>query len=347
MKFFVYTLAGSLVTLLGLIGLVWALQERAHLSQPFYLPELARAAWQHRLPVSTQIPLFWMVVAGFLVKVPVFPWHTWLPLAHVEAPTAGSVLLAGVLLKLGTYGMLRLCLPLLPDATRLSGVPWLGALAVVGIIYGSLCALAQQDIKRLVAYSSVAHLGFCVLGLMALNPVGLTGSVLQMINHGLSTGGLFCLVGTLYERYHTRHLADLGGLASRFPRLGVLMTWIALASIGLPGMNGFVGEMLSLAGMFQATHTQGMLYAALGATGVILGAWYLLNVLRIAFFGTIREPATDHPISDLNLREMLALFPLAALCLLLGIFPQPLINLIEPDLLPLCEVLRRGMFAGS
>ena len=217
-KFFLYTLAGSLITLLG--AWRWCCSWPARgCTTPCSLPDLA--AWLAANPLSreTQIALFLALSAGFLIKVPVIPFHTWLPLAHVEAPTAGSVLLAGVLLKLGTYGFLRFCLPLLPDACLAVGLPLLGVLAVGGIIYGSLCALAQRDIKKLVAYSSIAHLGFCMLGLFALNAAGITGGVLQMINHGLSTGGLFLIVGMIYERYHTRELDDLGGLASRLPLL--------------------------------------------------------------------------------------------------------------------------------
>lgn len=335
-KFFLYTLAGGLITLLGLVSLVLTVQSAANLATPFAIPDLADSLLQHPLPVAQQTTLFLMIAAGFLVKVPVFPFHTWLPLAHVEAPTAGSVLLAGVLLKLGTYGLLRLCLPLLPQACANVGMPLIAVLAVVGIIYGSLCALAQNDIKKLVAYSSVAHLGFSMLGLFALNAEGITGGVLQMINHGLSTGALFCLVGMFYERYHTRLLTDLGGLASKLPRLGVLMVFISLASIGLPGLNGFVGEVLALAGMFRAQHGEfvGALYAAIGAAGVVLGAWYLLSMLQKAFFGPLQEPAHDGhaaDVPDLNAREICALAPLAALCLYLGLFPQTLIDLIQPD----------------
>jgi NADH-quinone oxidoreductase subunit M len=262
------------------------------------------------------------------VKVPVFPLHTWLPLAHVEAPTAGSVLLAGVLLKLGAYGFLRLCLPMFPYACETIGVPLMATLAVAGIIYGSFCALAQRDIKKLVAYSSVAHLGFCMLGLFALNSAGLAGGVLQMINHGLSTGGLFLLVGMIYDRYHTRQLDDLGGLAARLPMLACTMVFIAMASIGLPGLNGFVGEVLSLAGMFQ----RHPVYAVLGTTGVVLGAWYLLMMIQQAFFGPLREPAHgSEPIHDMNGREILAIGPICALCLWIGIMPQPLLNTIRPD----------------
>ncbi|MBM4077997.1 MAG: NADH-quinone oxidoreductase subunit M, partial [Planctomycetes bacterium] len=258
------------------------------------------------------------------------PFHTWLPLAHVEAPTAGSVMLAGVLLKLGSYGFLRLALPMLPDACETVGLPLIGLLSVIGIIYGSLCALAQNDIKKLVAYSSVAHLGFCMLGLFALNSEGISGGVLQMINHGLSTGALFCIVGMFYERYHTRKLSELGGLASKLPILSVAMVVTSFASIGLPGLNGFVGEVTALIGMFK----RDPVYAIIGALGVVLGAWYLLGVLQKAFFGPLLEPPHDdhhEPITDLNAREILALAPLLVMCVWLGLFPQSTIDLISPD----------------
>jgi NADH-quinone oxidoreductase subunit M len=330
-KFFLYTLAGSLITLVGLVALV-LMVANAGLARPCSLPDLAAWLTANRLSPQTQIALFLALSAGFMVKVPVLPLHTWLPLAHVEAPTAGSILLAGVLLKLGTYGFLRICLPLLPEACLTVGLPLLGTLAVGGIIYGSLCALAQRDVKKLVAYSSIAHLGFCLLGLFALNVAGITGGVLQMINHGLSTGGLFLLVGMIYERYHTRQLDDLGGLASRLPMLAVALVFISLSSIGLPGLNGFVGEILSLAGMF-ARHP---LYSVLGATGLVLGAWYLLSMLQTLLFGPLIEPHHDshhggHHIADMNLREALALAPICALCLWIGIQPQPLVDLIKPD----------------
>lgn len=341
-KFFVYTLAGSLITLLGLVSLVvTTVQANPSLTTPFSIPDLSRVLLQHRLPVATQITLFLMISAGFMVKVPLFPFHTWLPLAHVEAPTAGSVLLAGVLLKLGTYGFLRMVLPMLPDACAQVGLPLMGLLAAIGIIYGSFCALSQNDIKKLVAYSSVAHLGFCMLGLFALNTEGISGGVLQMINHGLSTGALFCIVGMFYERYHTRQLNELGGLATKLPLMGVAMVFTSFASIGLPGLNGFVGEFLCLAGMFRAESKDwpyGIIYAAVGAMGVVLGAWYLLGVLQHAFFGPVKLPAEDHshghehePVADLNAREIGALAPLLILCLVLGLFPQHLLNLIGPD----------------
>lgn len=334
-KFFIYTLAGSVITLLGLIWLVIEAHKLSAvtghpLTTPFSIPDLSRLLSDNGLSPELQTILFLMIAAGFMVKVPLFPFHTWLPLAHVEAPTAGSVMLAGVLLKLGTYGFLRLCLPMVPQACLETGLPLIAALSVVGIIYGSFCALAQNDIKKLVAYSSVAHLGFCMLGIFALNDEGISGGVLQMINHGLSTGALFCIVGMFYERYHTRQLTDLGGLATRMPLLGVAMVFTSFASIGLPGLNGFVGEVLSLIGMFR----RDPIYAVLGASGVVLGAWYLLGVLQTAFFGPLKEPHHDHheePVADLNAREVLTLAPLLALCLWLGLFPQGTLDLIRPD----------------
>jgi NADH-quinone oxidoreductase subunit M len=338
-KFFIYTLAGSVITLLGLIWLVIeayhvGLKTETPLSSPFSIPEIARVlqpsmgGLANGISAEAQAAIFLMIAAGFMVKVPLFPFHTWLPLAHVEAPTAGSVLLAGVLLKLGTYGFLRLCLPMLPIACLQVGLPLVGVMSVIGIVYGSFCALAQNDIKKLVAYSSVAHLGFCMLGLFALNSEGISGGVLQMINHGLSTGALFCIVGMFYERYHTRQLTELGGLANRMPLMAVAMVFTSFASIGLPGLNGFVGEVLSLMGMFK----RDPLLAMIGASGVVLGAWYLLGVLQKAFFGPLQEPHHGHePVADLNAREMLALAPLMAMCLWLGLFPQPVLDLIRPD----------------
>ncbi len=327
-RFFIYTLCGSFVTLVGLVWLVSLVIQRGSVDSPFSLIEIARSLSTDPLPYMVQVGLFLTISTGFSVKVPLVPFHTWLPLAHVEAPTAGSVLLAGVLLKLGTYGFLRLCLPMFPLACLHVGVPLMGTLAVIGIIYGALGALAQSDIKRLVAYSSVSHLGFCMLGLFALNVQGITGGVMQMINHGLSTGGLFLVVGILYERYHTRQMSELGGLATRVPLIAIAMVFICLSSIGLPGLNGFVGEFLSLAGMFQ---TQAI-FAIVGALGVVLGAWYLLALLQKTFFGPLKEPRHAHqPIADLNWREGMILAPILFFCLYLGVYPQPLLDEIRPD----------------
>jgi NADH-quinone oxidoreductase subunit M len=382
-KFFIYTLAGSLITLLGVLGVVLAVandpfvaeMERKHEYIPpdstneltFSIPRLVELVHGHTadLPHDVQVKAararadkveardlkeaedrlsfwrwleFWVflaMMAGFAIKVPLFPVHTWLPLAHVEAPTAGSVLLAGVLLKIGVYGFLRLSIPLAPDASLSFGAPLIGTLGVIGILYGSFCALAQDDIKKLVAYSSVAHLGFCVLGLFALNETGMSGSLLQMINHGLSTGALFCLVGMIYERYHTRKMADYGGMASRLKLLALFWVFIAMSSIGLPGLNGFVGEALTMMGMysFQRPEAPGWLLACLATGGVVLGAWYMLTLLRRVFFGPLHEPAHEAhgPVGDMNGREILALAPIAACCLFLGVWADPFLKSIRPE----------------
>lgn len=339
-KFFLYTLTGSVLTLIGLIALVLCVSSRNEaLCTPFSIPELARQlSGENALPFTLQCWIFLGLSAGFVIKVPLFPFHTWLPLAHTEAPTAGSVILAGVLLKLGTYGFLRLCLPLLPDATLQLGVPLVATMAVIGIVYGALCSLAQQDIKKLVAYSSVSHLGFCMLGMFALNAEGIGGSVLQMVNHGLSTGALFLLVGMLYDRYHTRMMPDLGGLASRLPLLACGMVFISLSSVGLPGLNGFVGEVLSLIGMFKFRAA----YAVVGTTGIILGAWYLLSMLQRSFFGPLKEPDVHgQPIADLNIRELAALLPIAALCLWIGVYPKPVLDVIRPDVQAVARIYEK------
>jgi len=272
--------------------------------------------------------------------VPLFPVHTWLPLAHTEAPTAGSVLLAGVLLKLGTYGFLRLALPLAPEAAFTVGVPLIGTLSVIAISYGAFCARAQDDIKKLVAYSSVSHLGFCTLGMFALNAAGITGSVLQMINHGLSTGALFLLVGMLYDRYHTRQMSDYGGMASRLGLLSAAFVFVSLSSVGLPGLNGFVGEALVFFGMFDE-HPE---LAILGTAGIILGAWYLFTMLWVVFFGTLKEPAHEghEHVTDLNGREIAALAPIMVLCLFLGVYPRPVIDLMKPDVQIVANILHKA-----
>jgi NADH-quinone oxidoreductase subunit M len=372
-KFFIYTLAGSLITLLGALGVALVVPQIEGDRDPshsprvtFAIPELVERVSElnRQLPQDVhlleqapgnleanalqtardrygywqrvQLWVFLAMMVGFAIKVPMVPLHTWLPLAHVEAPTAGSVLLAGVLLKLGTYGFLRLCVPLAPDAALRFGVPVLGSLAVVGIIYGAFCALAQDDFKKLVAYSSVSHLGYCMLGLFALNEVGLTGSLLQMINHGLSTGGLFLLVGMLYERYHTRKMADYGGMGARLHLLAVFMVFITMSSIGLPGLNGFLGEWLVISGMydFGGSQVRGTLLASLGAVGVVLGAWYMLTMVRQIFFGPVKEPHHEGHgvIGDLNGRELATLLPIAGLCLALGVFPKPFFDTVRPEI---------------
>lgn len=346
-KFFIYTLTGSLITLLGVLGVVLA----AHIENPneltFSIPRLVeivhtrlaipdpavRAYWHH-----IQSLVFFALMAGFMVKVPLFPFHTWLPLAHVEAPTAGSVDLAGVLLKVGAYGFLRLAVPLAPDTSLAFGLPLVSTLAVVGIVYGALCAYTQDDIKKLVAYSSVSHLGLVMLGIFALNEAGISGSVLQMVNHGLSTGGLFLLVGMIYERYHTRKIAEFGGMGRRLPLFGCFLVFMCMTSIGLPGLNGFIGEVLAIMGVFQQQweRNQFPIYGVVGAIGMFLGAWYLMTMLQRVIFGNVKEPPEPlgkhhEPIVDLNAREIITLAPVMALCVFIGIHPQPILSTMAPD----------------
>jgi NADH-quinone oxidoreductase subunit M len=375
-KFFLFTLAGSLLTFLALLAIVlWHRHETGSLT--FLIPELVAGLQSHPIPNDyshgyLQLLIFLGLFAGFAIKVPLFPLHTWLPLAHVQAPTAGSVILAGILLKIGTYGFLRFSVPMLPDATA-QCAPWILWLSVAGIIYGALVALAQSDIKRLIAYSSVSHLGYCMLGIFALNSLGLQGGTLQMINHGLSTGGLFAVVGMLYERYHTRQIADLGGLTRRLPILAFFMLVFTFSSIGLPGLNGFAGEFLLLAGAFQLAWagapellgSELLWITVLAVLGVVLGAWYMLYLVQRVFFGPLREPAHhgshsasaqhqadrgqdagmahghggEAPLpagpSDMNLREVLALAPLLVFIVWIGVYPKYFLDVIGPSVDPL------------
>jgi NADH-quinone oxidoreductase subunit M len=354
-KFLIYTLTGSLITLLGVLGVVLACYADNSSELTFSIPKLVetvhtrltiqdpavRAYWSH-----VQFWVFLALVAGFAVKVPLVPLHTWLPLAHVEAPTAGSVDLAGVLLKIGAYGFLRLCLPLAPDTSVSIGQTLIVVPAAIGIIYGAFCALTQDDIKRLVAYSSVSHLGLVMLGMFAFNAAGLSGSLLQMINHGLNTGALFLLVGMLYERYHTRKVTDYSGMAARLPLLACFMVFICLASIGLPGLNGFISEVLVLMGVLQMEwgHARWPILAAATASTIILGAWYLLTLLRRTFFGPVKEPPHEGhgPVRDLDGRELLTIVPIAALCLLLGVYPQPVLDTSRRDLNVISDIAQKA-----
>jgi len=341
-KFFLYTLVGSVLMLVGILALYFYNSSGL---KAIGLPGLGNAPTfdvTQLYKIAPQIPAglqFWIFLAffvGFAIKVPMFPFHTWLPDAHVEAPTAGSVILAGVLLKMGTYGFIRFSLPLLPDATR-KAVPWVVALAIVGIVYGALVAMAQKDMKKLVAYSSVSHLGFCMLGMFALNPHGLSGSVLQMINHGLSTGGLFLLVGIIYERRHTRMIADYGGLAKVMPIYAMLFMVITMASIGLPTLNGFIGEFTILIGAF----TVSTAWAVLAATGIVLSAGYMLWMYQRAFFGEITHEE-NKTLKDVGLREQWTLIPLIVMCFWIGLYPKPFFRIMEPSVKRIVEVVDPG-----
>jgi NADH-quinone oxidoreductase subunit M len=320
-KFFLFTMAGSLPMLVGILWLAWAHQGLTGLWS-FAYGDLLQMA----LPMDQQVWLFLAFGLAFAIKVPMFPFHTWLPDAHVEAPTGGSVILAGVLLKLGTYGFLRFALPMFPHAA-LQLAPWLIALALIGILYGALVAWVQIDFKKLVAYSSVAHLGFVMLGLLAFDLVAWQGALLQMVNHGLSTGALFLLVGMLYDRRHTKKFEEFGGLAQVMPVYAFFLVFAALASVGLPALNGFVGEFLILVGTFQAELLDLRWVAAAATVGVILAAVYILKMLHLTLWGPLTRPE-NQSLEDLGLREVLALTPLCVLMLWIGVAPQ---RFLEPS----------------
>ena len=326
-KFFLYTLLGSVLMLLGILAVYFlnadGLLGFAGLGNA---PSFSVEAWHAiagRIPPQLQFWIFLAFFLGFAIKVPMVPFHTWLPDAHVEAPTAGSVILAGVLLKMGTYGFVRFSLPILPEASR-AAVPWVAGLAVVGILYGALVAMAQKDMKKLVAYSSVSHLGFVMLGIFALNTAGLSGGILQMINHGIATGALFLLVGVLYERRHTRMIVDFGGLGAVMPRYATVFLVITLASIGLPALNGFIGEFTILVGAFQQSWAR----AVLAVLGIVLGAAYMLSLYQRVFFGPVRFPENEK-LPDLSARESLTLLPLVALCFWIGLYPRPFFEILD------------------
>ena len=319
-KFFLYTLAGSVLMLLGILTIYYKVAaELGYYS--FSLLDWYSVAIPHHL----QWWLFLSFFVGFAVKVPMFPFHTWLPDAHVQAPTAGSVILAGVLLKMGTYGFVRFSMPLLPWAT-VEFVPFMMVLSIVGIVYGALVAMVQKDMKKLVAYSSVSHLGFVMLGLYALNEQGITGGILQMINHGISTSGLFLCVGMIYERRHTRLISEFGGLSKQLPVFAVMFAIMTMSSIGLPGLNGFVGEFLILVGAFKAN----WVYAAWATSGIVLGAAYMLWLFQRVMFGPLSNPKNEK-LLDLNFREIVVMLPLVAFAFWIGLYPKPFIKIMEPS----------------
>jgi NADH-quinone oxidoreductase subunit M len=325
-KFILYTVAGSLLMLVAILYLYFA----HHAATGEFTFDLLRL-YDTPLGRTAQLWLFAAFALAFAIKVPMFPFHTWLPDAHVEAPTAGSVILAGVLLKMGTYGFVRFAMPLFPEAT-LAFAPAIVFLAVIGIIYGALVAMVQPDIKKLVAYSSVSHLGFVMLGLFALNTQGLQGGILQMINHGLSTGALFLAVGIIYERRHTREIGEFGGLAERLPWFAAAFLIVCLSSLGLPGLNGFVGEFLILLGAFRVDPV----VAAVSATGVILAAVYLLWMYQRVMFGPVTNEK-NRGLRDLSLREFWTLAPVIALIVWIGVFPNPFLRRLDASVSVLME----------
>ena len=315
-KFFLYTLVGSVVMLLGILALYYNYTDPQTGQHTFDIVQFQL----HGFDTSLQWWVFLAFFLGFAIKVPMFPFHTWLPDAHTDAPTAGSVILAAVLLKMGTYGFIRFSLPMLPDASR-TFVPMVAALSIIGVIYGALVAMAQKDWKRLVAYSSVSHMALVMLGMFALNPVGLKGSIIQQINHGISTGALFLIVGIVYERRHTRQISEYGGLASVMPVYAAIFGVMMLSSIGLPALNGFIGEFLILQGVF----TVNRLWAAVAATGIVLGAAYMLWLYQRTMFGKVENPKNEH-LHDLNLREVVTFVPLIIMAVWIGIYPTPFLD---------------------
>ena len=330
-KFFIYTMVGSVFMLVAILYM--SVQAGSMALADFMLLDLG---------AEQQTWLFIAFALAFAIKVPMFPLHTWLPDAHVEAPTAGSVILAGILLKMGTYGLLRFAIPLFPTATLALG-PWLAWLAVIGIIYGALVAMVQKDVKKLVAYSSVSHLGFVVLGLFSLTTTGAVGGVYQMLAHGLTTGALFLLVGVIYERRHTREIADFGGLAHQMPAFATVFMFVTLGSIGLPGLCGFTGEFMILFGSFGSTllpHAK--LLVVLASTGVVLGAIYMLWMYQRVFLGRLSNEA-NRGLPDLNLREWAVLLPIMILIVVLGVKPAPLVDRMTPSVERLLQPLHAEM----
>ena len=328
-KFFLYTLAGSVLLLIAIVVLYF---EGGH---TFDILVLSR----HDFSMTLQKWLFWAFFAAFAVKVPMFPFHTWLPDAHVEAPTAGSVILASVLLKMGTYGFLRLSLPILPDAS-VAFTPVMIILSVTAIIYGAYMALAQTDLKKLIAYSSVSHMGFVTLGIFVFNAQGIEGAILQMVNHGITTGALFLCVGAIYERTHSRQITDNAGLAGPMPRYATLLVLFALSSLGLPGTNSFVGEFLVLAGTF--FWSKGV--AALASLGIILAAAYLLWMVQRVVFGAPNERQAEH-LHDLNWCEMAMFAPLVVLVFWIGFFPNTLLSVMHGSVNQILEQVDREDFS--
>ncbi|GAB4540260.1 MAG: NADH-quinone oxidoreductase subunit M [Anaerolineales bacterium] len=334
-KFFLYTMAGSILMLLAILFLGIKTQT---FNVPDMLAVLPALYSSGVISAQTQMWLFIAFAAAFAIKVPMWPLHSWLPDAHVEAPTAGSVILAGVLLKMGTYGFLRFNLQLFPNAT-VQAAPVIALLATIGIIYGAAVSYAQQDVKKLVAYSSVSHLGFVMLGMFALNAQGVAGSILQMINHGLSTGALFLLIGMIYEQTHTRDINVYGGLWKITPVFGTLMLIASLSSMGLPGLNGFVGEFTILLGAFGSQAIGSPWYAGVSAAGVIMAAVYILYMFQKVFLGPAGEITHHHELKDLNWREIATIAPLILFMFWIGLYPKPFFDILAPAVEKLLSAL--------
>jgi len=341
-KFFLFTLFGSLVLIIGFLGVYFNYHDYALAAgiTPSYTFDLLRL-YQVAIPADKQLWIFLCLFVGFAIKVPMVPFHTWLPDAHVEAPTAASVILAGVLLKMGTYGFVRFSIPLLPLASQ-KFVPLIAVLAIIGIIYGGLVAMAQEDIKKVVAYSSVSHLGFVMLGLFALNREGLQGGILQMINHGLCSGALFLLVGLIYERRHTRQISEFGGLSKQLPVFTVIYTIVTLATIGFPGLNSFVGELFILVGAYKIN----VIYASLATLGVLVGALYMLWLYRRLILGKITNQENTKLV-DLNFREKATLLPIVAFIILIGVYPTPFLNITKPSVENLLRIIQKQTPSGQ
>jgi NADH-quinone oxidoreductase subunit M len=319
-KFFLYTLAGSVLLLLAILGMYFKVHDMTGV-YTFDIQALTAAA--STFAPALQKLLFWGMFFAFAIKVPMFPFHTWLPDAHTEAPTAGSVILAGVMLKMGAYGFLRFSIPMLPDAAH-GAQRLIAILSLIAIVYGALVCMMQKDMKKLIAYSSVSHMGFVTLGLFMLNPSGIGGSVLQQINHGISTGALFLIVGVLYERRHTRLISEFGGLSTPMPNFAALYMIVSLSSLGLPLLNGFIGEFIILRGVFEVSHT----WAVWAVTGIVLGAAYLLWLYQRVMFGPITNPVNAN-LPDLNLREYATLVPLILWAFWIGIYPKPFFHYLD------------------
>ena len=348
-KFFLYTLVGSVLLLLGILALYFAYPSiaaqhpeiAAQFGSGNTFDILAFHAMGSYLPFNFQYWVFLAFFVGFAIKVPMFPFHTWLPDAHVEAPTAGSVFLAAVLLKMGTYGFLRFSLPILPDGTKYF-VPMMIALSIIAIVYGALVAMMQPDMKKLVAYSSVSHMGFVTLGMFALNPNGLNGSIIQQINHGISTGALFLIVGMIYDRRHTREISQLGGISNVMPMYATVFLIMTMSSIGLPLLNGFIGEFTIMMGALQ----ENLWWAVAGGSGIVLGAAYMLWLYQRTMFGKIENPANEK-LLDMNLRELATMVPLIIMAFWIGLYPAPFFKALDKPVIKIVTKVRPDYLLGA